>query len=126
MRPLHHSGFTLVETLVAVFIFGGALLSFGALSLLMQNASMLRYERTALSIAETKIEEVRNAGYASTSASGTFGSPLLASLPGGEASTTVSDYNAKTKLVVVGVSWEARDTSRYLALTTLITEIGGL
>lgn len=84
------------------------------------------YENSAFRIADSKLDELRAGGYASLPESGPFSYPELVSLPQGAASTTVIVWNAKTKQVVVGVSWQGQDSTRYVSLTTLITEVGGL
>lgn len=85
------------------------------------------YESVAFHIAGSKLDELRAGGYASLPANGSFSSPELANLPQGTASTSVVDWNAKTKQVTAGVSWRGADNlTRFVSLTTLITQIGGL
>ncbi len=85
------------------------------------------YESVASSIAESKLDALREGGYASLPASGSFSDPALASLPQGQASTTVASWNAETKQVTTGVSWLGIDgTTRYASVTTLVTQAGGL
>lgn len=85
------------------------------------------YENVAFRIADSKLSELRAGGYAALPASGAFSDPQLTQIPQGQASTTVTDWNAKTKQVMTGVSWLGADGStRYVSLTTLITQTGGL
>ena len=85
------------------------------------------YENLAARIANSKLDDLRAGGYSALPASGSFTDPGLAGLPQGSASTTVTDWNSKTKEVTTGVSWAASDgTARYTTLTTLITQVGGL
>ncbi len=120
-------GFTLIETLVAVFIVGVSITLFSVVGTLLKNAAEIRFEHTALRVAHTKLDELRALGYAALPPSGIFSDPLLASIPSASASTSVSTYNTKTKKVVVGVAWVASTgSSRYVSLTTLVTEVGGL
>ena len=113
--------------LVALFIVSVA----AAFSTFVVNAIKVSrdsaYESTASRIAEGKLDELRAGGYAALPASGAFSDPTLASLPQGQASTTVTDWNAKTKEVTTGVSWLGLNgTTRYASVTTLITQSGGL
>lgn len=85
------------------------------------------FENSAFHIADNKLNELRALGYAALPASGAFSDPQLVGLPQGAASTTVTTWNAKTKHVVVGVSWLGTgSTTRMVSLTTLMTESGGL
>mgnify|MGYP001561851880 FL=1 len=85
------------------------------------------YENIAFRIADSKLNELRAGGYGALPADGPFSVPQLADVPQGAASTTVTVWNAKTKQVVVGDSWLGADGgTRYVPLTTLITETGGL
>lgn len=85
------------------------------------------YENIAFRIANSKMDELRAGGYAALPADGPFADPQLSAVPQGQASTTVTVWNAKTKQVMTGVSWLGADgATRYVSLTTLITEIGGL
>ena len=121
------TGFTLIETLVAVFIVGVAITIFGIVGFLLKNTTDIRYDEIALQVANTKLDELREGGYDALPANGTFGDPLLSSLPSGEASTTVTQFSDATKKVLVGVSWQSTSGGgRYISLTTLVAEIGGL
>ncbi len=85
------------------------------------------YENAASHIANSKLSELRAAGYDALPASGAFSDSGLATLPDGQASTTITVWNAKTKQVVAGVSWRSSNGStRVVSLATLITQVGGL
>lgn len=85
------------------------------------------FENVAFRIADSKLNELRAGGYATLPTSGPFSDSQLTALPQGLASTTVTDWNAKTKQVVIGVSWFGADsTTHYVSLVTLVTESGGL
>jgi len=85
------------------------------------------YENIAFRIADSKLSDLRSLGYTNIPASGPFSDPELSNIPQGLASTTVTTRNAKTKEVTTGVSWKGADAStKYVSLTTLITESGGL
>ena len=83
----------------------------------------------ALSIARNELEGLRAGGYAALPSSGSFADTLLNTLPKAATTTlTVSDYNEKTKQVVVSVVWlnSGMTASSTVSLSTLITQTGGL
>ncbi len=85
------------------------------------------YENAAFRIADSKLDELRADGYTALLAGGSFSNQELANLPQGQASTSVTNLNVKTKQVAVGVSWlGGNGSTRYVSLTTLITQSGGL
>ena len=85
------------------------------------------YENVAFRIADGKLDELRAGGYATLPPDGEFSSPELANIPQGLASTSITALNEKTKEVTAGVSWlDANGLERYVSLTTLVTESGGL
>lgn len=127
MSLYKRSGFTLVEMLVTLFVLSVGVvivaIAVGTTGTTRDSA----YENIAFHIAESKLDELRAAGYSTLPASGPFSDSQLASLPQGSASTTVTTWNAKTKRVATGVAWRgATGATRYVSLTTLITEVGGL
>lgn len=99
-------------------------------SIVVNSVKVIRdssYENGAFRIAANKLDELRAGGYAALSEGGPFVDAELARLPQGLASTSVTAWNDATKKVVAGVSWQGADgTVRYVSLTTLITENGGL
>jgi len=85
------------------------------------------YESIASRVAGTKIEALRAGGYDALIGGESFSDPALASLPQGQASTSIADWNEKTKQVTAGVSWLGADgTDRFVSMTTLVTDVGGL
>lgn len=120
-------GFSLIEIIITIGILGLMILVFQAVlvnGVLTRNA---QNKDVALKIATHKIEEIRALGYLSVPASGSFTDSLLNTIPAGNATLTVSDYNTKVKQVVVTVSWaEPNSNPRSLSLTTLIADAGGL
>lgn len=120
-------GFSLIEMVVALFILSitvtFATVVIGTIKIMRDSA----YESSAFRIASSKLDELRAGGYDALPPNGVFTDPELANLPQGFASTSVSDLNAKTKQAAAGVSWLGADgVTRYVTLTTLITQIGGL
>lgn len=120
-------GFTLVETVVALFILSVAVVF---ATIVVGTTKVVRdaaLESSAFRIADNKLNELRAVGYAALPASGPFTDPELANLPNGLAGTSVSTVNAETKKIETSVSWTGADGSpRSVSLTTLVTEVGGL
>ena len=117
----------MIEMLVALFIMSVAV---AFVTIVVGTIKVTRdstYENVAFRIADSKLDELRAGGYATLPASGPFSDSGLASLPQGVASTSITDWNAKTKRVTASVSWRGADNlTRFVSLTTLITESGGL
>jgi prepilin-type N-terminal cleavage/methylation domain-containing protein len=123
---MHPRGFTLIEVVITIFLVGLLAVLTANILKVTPLSSHAKEEHTALAIASNKIEELRAGGYAAVPVSGSFSDPDLANLPNGGGALTVSAYNAKTKQVTVTVTWSESGTSRNVALTTLVTGIGGL
>lgn len=120
-------GFTLVETVLALFIMSVTIGFVVVVAGTIKETRDSAYESIAFRIANSELNDLRSLGYESLPTSGAFTSPELTSLPSGSASTTVTVWNAKTKQVMTGVSWAGSDTKvDYVSLTTLITQSGGL
>jgi prepilin-type N-terminal cleavage/methylation domain-containing protein len=119
-------GFTLIEVLVTIAIIGAMLVTSQAIRLGAPLVLAAKNQDLALKIAQHEVELLRAGGYSNLPPSGTFSDTLLASLPSGAGTLTVSTYNPKTKQIVVAVSWSEKGSARSVSLTTLITEIGGL
>ena len=122
-------GFTLIEVVLSIFIMGVMLI---LLQSVLRSSILVRTSKNegiALSIARNKIESLRAGGYGSVPASGAFSDSLLSTLNSQATTTlTTSDYNAKTKQVVVSVIWldPGHTASSTVSLSTLITQTGGL
>jgi prepilin-type N-terminal cleavage/methylation domain-containing protein len=124
---LRQKGFSLIEVVISIFIIGVVLVIYSVSSnSVVLNRNSKRQE-LALRIATSKIEELRNTAYASLPSTGSFANSLLSNLPNGQASITVSSYNATTKQVIVTVTWSEPNNpnTRQVELTTLINQ-GGL
>lgn len=121
-----NSGFTLIEMIVALVILSAATAMVTVVMAMAKNVHDIGFENIAFHIAENKMNELRAGGYATLPSSGTFTDPQLSIIPQGQASTTVSVWNAKTKQVLVGVSWVGTIGAQYTSLTTLVTQSGGL
>jgi prepilin-type N-terminal cleavage/methylation domain-containing protein len=122
----HQIGFSIIELIISLFIVAVSLLIYQA----SLNAALLnkqtKYEDIALRIASSEVETLRAGGYAAVPSSGSFNHALLSTLPNGSGTLTVSAFNAKTKEVVVSVSWKGNNGTKTINIDTLITEIGGL
>jgi prepilin-type N-terminal cleavage/methylation domain-containing protein len=120
------AGFTLIEVLVTILMIGATLVIYQATSQTVVINRGSRYKEVALRIADQEIQNLRIAGYSGVPATGTFSDSQLATLPSGAGNLTVTDLNAKTKDVVVTVSWtNPQGTSAQIQLETYITQ-GGL
>jgi prepilin-type N-terminal cleavage/methylation domain-containing protein len=120
-------GFTLIEMLVTLFIMSATFIFVTIVIGTIKTTRDSAYENIAFRIADNKLDELRAGGYGALPANGPFSVPELSNLPQGVASTSVTSWNAKTKQVVAGVSWQDQGgLARFVSLTTLITESGGL
>lgn len=120
-------GFTLVEAIIALFILSTAVVFATIVIGTVKITRDAALENSAFHIAENKLNELRALGYATLPSSGPFFDPEIVTLPGGSASTSITDWNTETKRVMAGVSWIGTDgASRFVSLTTLVTEVGGL
>ncbi|MEK7144531.1 MAG: prepilin-type N-terminal cleavage/methylation domain-containing protein [Patescibacteria group bacterium] len=127
IRTSNQRGFSLIEIVVALFIMSVGVVFATMVTGTMKVTRDSAFENSAFHIADNKLNELRALGYAALPEDGIFSDPQLASLPQGTASTTITVWNAKTKQVVIGVSWLGTgSTTRIVSLTTLITESGGL
>lgn len=117
----------MIELLISLFIVSLAVVFATFLTGTIKITRDDTYENIAFRIADAKLSELRAGGYAALPASGPFTDPDLAALPEGAASTTVIVWNSKTKEVITGVSWlGSASTTKYVSLTTLVTQSGGL
>lgn len=120
-------GFTLIEIVIALFIMSITIAFVAVVTDSIKITRDAAYENISFRIADSKLNELRALGYANLPAGGPFSDSELSNIPHGLASTTVAVWNAKTKQVTTGVSWvDANARTRYVSLTTLITESGGL
>lgn len=121
-------GFSLIEVTIAVAIIGLMIMVTGTLlQRITVYARETSHQALAIKIAHNEMEVLRAAGYASLPASGSFTDSLLASLPSGAGTVTVTDFDPKTKRLVVTVSWfGSQSTPRSTSLTTLITQNSSL
>jgi prepilin-type N-terminal cleavage/methylation domain-containing protein len=119
-------GFTLVEVLIALFVVAMLITVVQSMIAGIPAARLARDQSTALKVANNEIESIRAGGYSAVPATGSFSDSLLSSIPSGAGTVTTSDFNAKTKQVVVNVSWQEAGKTQSLSLSTLVTQTGGL
>lgn len=120
-------GFTLIESITSIAVI--ALVSVAAVALF--NTSTLtktaQQQDIAIRIANSKIQDIRAAGYANTPSNGAFSDTLLSTLPSGVGSTTTTTFNSGVKQVTVQVLWQQQNTgTTSVTLTTLLAQSGGL
>ncbi len=120
------TGFALIEVLVTIGIIGAMLAISQSMSLATPLARVAKNQDLALKIAASQVETLRANGYAALPVSGAFSDTLLSLLPSGSASVDITTFNTETKKVVATVSWIERGANQSVALTTLVTETGGL
>jgi prepilin-type N-terminal cleavage/methylation domain-containing protein len=120
-------GFTLIEVIVSLFIVAVTVVLTGAMLQATALTKHVRNEDLGSKIASNELETLRSLGYAAIPTSGTFSDARLSSLPSGVGTFDVSAYDVKTKKVIVTVSWrESNQATSTVALTTLVTQLGGL
>jgi Tfp pilus assembly protein PilV len=122
------NGFSLLEVLIAIFFITVTVFIFLKTTDTLGRIGRARHQTTAYHIAAKKIEDLRNASFASLPSSGSFSDSQLSSLPQGVASITVADYDppsTKIKQVTVTVSWQEQSKPYQVSLSTLISQ-GGL
>lgn len=115
-------GFTLAEVLITL-----AILTIGMVTLLMAFSLALRTSRnveeaeTALNIANTKMEELRNLKYAGLENSTADASTIFSSISG--YTVTVSTTKpANPAEVTVTVSWAAKGGTASVTLNTIMSD----
>ncbi len=124
---LNSDGNTLLEALMSLAIIAIFFVLFQAAAATAILNRNVKHQELALRIAQSQIENLRALGYAALPASGSFTDAQLTYLPEANASTTIIQYNAKTKQVSVEVSWQESGAQKRhnVSLITLIGE-GGL
>ncbi len=126
-RRLNSRGSTLLEALVSLAIIAVFFVLFQAAATAVILNRNVKHQDLALRIAQSQLENMRALGYAGLPSSSAFSDAQLSSLPEASASTTVSQYNDRTKQVLVEVSWQEPGAQKRhtVSLTTLISQ-GGL
>jgi prepilin-type N-terminal cleavage/methylation domain-containing protein len=118
-------GFTLIESLMAMFILSMVLL--GMASLLCSTMVYNQHSgniSTATTLAQDKLETLRHAGYGSIAGGTTAESGIDGNgNPGGvyTRSTTVDDTTlGNMKIITVSVDWDWKGASRNVTLKTIL------
>ena len=124
---LSAGGFILLEVVISLAIIAVFFILFQVAATTAILNRDVKHQDLALRIAQSQIENLRSLGYAALPTSSSFTDAQLSLLPNGQASTTISQYNDKTKQAIVTVSWQESGSknSHNVSLSTLISE-GGL
>ncbi len=127
MKPKHAlsiaEGFTLIEIMIAVAIISIGLLALGGLQVSLVRGNALSQRMTAaISVAEQKIEQVKNTPYANIQAESA--TQIQASGINFTRQVTVTDNSplANTKTVNVTVTWSDGLRTHAVPFTTIITQ----
>lgn len=127
MKPKHSlsiaEGFTLIEIMIAVAIISIGLLALGGLQVSLVRGNALSQRMTAaISVAEQKIEQVKNTSYANIEAESS--TQIQASGFNFTRQVTVTDNSplANTKTVNVAVTWSDGLKTHTVPFTTIITQ----
>lgn len=120
------SGFTLIEVIITMALIVATLVVYNVTSKMVLVNRSDRYKEIALRIADQKMQNLRTTAFSSLPSSGSFSDTLLSSLPGGSGNMTLTTLNAKTKDVVVTVTWNnpTGTGTQQVQLQTYITEGG--
>ena len=120
-------GFTLIEILVTIFVLAAFSELIAAMLSITNISRVVRHQDIALEIANNALEGLRAQGYANLTASSSLFDPLLSSLPGGSASSSITNFNSLTKAAQVSVGWQESGAAiTIVSISTLITQTGGL
>jgi len=121
-------GFSLVEAVVALFIFGVILALYQVSFSTVLLSRSAKNQEIALRVANNKMEELRAGGYTALPESSSFSDSQLNSLASSSANMVITDFNTNTKQILITVQWQEPSSSvpKTISLTTLITKVGGL
>ena len=115
-----NAGFSLLETMLALVILSISLLALAGLQMIaLRGNTFSRSMATAVSIAEQKMEQVKNTPYANIAAESA--TQVTASNMNFTRQVTVADGPlANTKAVSVIVSWQEKSQTHKLPIATII------
>jgi len=116
----HQSGVSLIEVIISMFMLSVLLVFYISALNTVALTRKLRYENLAYHAANKQMEVLRDTAYASLPASGTISDPMLAQIPSGAGSFTVSNYPGYggMKELVVTVTWNV-GVAKSVVLRTL-------
>jgi prepilin-type N-terminal cleavage/methylation domain-containing protein len=121
------NGFTLVEIVIAILVFGIATAAISSMFISIRNVQLqTSYYDTANRAAGREIESLRNNGYGSLTDGQVidFTTSLPALLPHGHATATVSQPTAGLRRIDSTVTYTTEGVTRSVTLSSLIGEIG--
>ena len=118
------SGFSLIESTVAVGLIISALLVFGVFISAISIRKATSFKSTATIIASDTIENLRTMPFDSLPASGTIVNSELSSLPGGEGLFTVAEYggDAELKQITATITWIFGGEQKNFSEQTLVAK----
>ncbi len=126
-KIVSQKGFSLLEIVVSIAVIAGLFMLYTAVINNISLSKTIKQRDVALKIASHEIEGLRAGGYSSLPSTGSFTDSNLSSLLSGAGTVTVSNYNSKTKQIVVTVLWtDFSGNSQSVSLSTLILQSGGL
>lgn len=131
MRKIHDNsnGFTLIEIMIAIFILTVALLGMAAVTVSVINGNAFSKEiTTATTLAQDKMEEIKNLGYSGTPSSDTTTTEDYKSItdyPTYKRDTEIdaASPGANMKTITVTVSWKRGSTTHNVILKTIVAPI---
>ena len=117
------SGFTLLEVLLAVFVLAlTAIMLAAAFPTAQISRIKAAHVSYAVNLSRQTMEEKRSAGYSSLLAD-TTEITVPAELPGGQMTTTISQYSPHIKQIEVTITWSGyRRVGGSTTLATLISD----
>jgi type IV pilus modification protein PilV len=115
-------GFTLMEVLITMLLLSVGLLGVAALTgRIMHGNYLSKNITTATVIAETRLEDIRRAGYAAAAAGNVTDAVTMDGVPFSRLTSIAADSPvANTKTVTVTVSWDAGAQS--VTLDTILAQ----
>lgn len=119
-------GFSLIEILLAMVVMValiGLLFSVSGTYFKSRSSDL---QTTATSIAEKRMEDLRNGGFTNLPSSGSFADSNLSRLPQGTATQTISNYSGDSTidLVTIQVNWVENTANKNIKIESFFTKGG--
>ncbi len=115
------SGMTMIEVIISLGMIGALVVLYAAAFNVSVYTKTMRNQNIAYHLASKKIEELRNAPYASLPTSSSFSDPQLSNIPNSSGNITVANYSSYTGLkeIIVRVNWND-GKARNVSVRTLV------